>query len=238
MKLKKVHAREFKSIMDSNEFDVADITCLVGKNEAGKTAILQALYRLNPIVPEHAQFNVTEDYPRTHMGDYVLDVEENRRAPAQVIEAWFALDEEEIAAVENEFGPRCLRGAGPHLQLSKSYSNSLTATVDVDEPQIVRNLIANVEFANEDLRMQAEQTTSLKALQRLLTADLEPHHEGSPPIQSDSNGGRGPEAADAEPHAERSATSTLLEKLAEYIDKGLHTHIYQTYLQDRVPRFL
>ena len=58
MKLTKVHVHEFKSIMDSNQFDVTDITCLVGKNEAGKTAILQALYKLNPIVPEHAQFEI------------------------------------------------------------------------------------------------------------------------------------------------------------------------------------
>jgi len=27
------------------------VTCLVGKNESGKTAVLQALYRLNPVHP-------------------------------------------------------------------------------------------------------------------------------------------------------------------------------------------
>jgi AAA domain, putative AbiEii toxin, Type IV TA system len=237
MKLKKVHVREFKSIMDSNEFHIAGITCLVGKNEAGKTAVLQALYKLNPIVPEHALFNVTEDYPRAHLDDYVPDVEENKRAPAQVIEACFALDEEEIAAVEKEFGRGCLRGAGPHLHLSKGYSNSLSATVDVDEPQIVRNLIAKFEFASEDLRVQAEQTTSVKALQLLLTADSKPQFSGSPAMQSDSNAWSDPETAHADPPTERSGTNTLLEKLAEYIEKGLSWYIYQTHLQDRVPRF-
>ncbi len=64
MKLTKVHVREFKSIRDSNPFEIGNVTCLVGKNEAGKTAILEALYRLNPIIPEHAKFEVTEDYPR------------------------------------------------------------------------------------------------------------------------------------------------------------------------------
>ncbi len=39
MKLSKVKVTEFQSIIDSNEFEVGDITCLVGKNEAGKTAI-------------------------------------------------------------------------------------------------------------------------------------------------------------------------------------------------------
>src|SRR5437870_627859 len=114
MKLKKIRVREFKSIVDSNEFDITDITCLVGKNEAGKTAVLQALYKLNPIIPEHAHFDVTEEYPRAHVDEYLRDLEQNRRDPAQVIEAYFALDEEEIAAVEKEFGPGCLRGAGHH----------------------------------------------------------------------------------------------------------------------------
>jgi len=38
----------YKSVEDSNEFSVDQVTCLVGKNEAGKTAVLDALYKLNP----------------------------------------------------------------------------------------------------------------------------------------------------------------------------------------------
>src|SRR5262245_25565302 len=219
MKLKKIHVREFKSIIDSTEFDLTDITCLVGKKEAGKTAILQALYRLNPIVPEHAYFDVADEYPRAHVDDYIMEVEQNKRDPAQVIQADFALDEEEIATVEKEFGRGCLLGLGHQLHLSKGYSNNLCVTVDYDEPQIVRNLIADVEFASEEVRTQAEQTTSIKALQLLLMADSNPHH-------------------DDERSAEEACTRALLEKLTEYIDKGLHTYIYQTYLQERVPRFL
>ena len=56
MQLKRVQITNFQSIHDSNEFDVGDVTCLVGKNEAGKTALLKALYRLNPIIQEHANF--------------------------------------------------------------------------------------------------------------------------------------------------------------------------------------
>jgi AAA15 family ATPase/GTPase len=47
MKLKSFQVKEFKSVWDSGLVDVAQITCLVGKNEAGKTALLQALYRLS-----------------------------------------------------------------------------------------------------------------------------------------------------------------------------------------------
>jgi predicted ATP-dependent endonuclease of OLD family len=45
MKLTHVHITEFQSIRDSNPFEIGDTTCLVGKTEAGKTALLKALYR-------------------------------------------------------------------------------------------------------------------------------------------------------------------------------------------------
>ena len=39
MKLTKVRITEItRAFIDSNEFDIGDVTCLVGKNEAGKTA--------------------------------------------------------------------------------------------------------------------------------------------------------------------------------------------------------
>ena len=65
MKLRSVRIQEFKSIWDSNDFDVDKVACLVGKNEAGKTAILHALYRLNPFVDNEGEFDVTDDYPRS-----------------------------------------------------------------------------------------------------------------------------------------------------------------------------
>ena len=45
MKLKQYEVREFKSIWRSGPIELDDnVTCLVGKNEAGKTALLTALY--------------------------------------------------------------------------------------------------------------------------------------------------------------------------------------------------
>lgn len=75
MKLKEVRVREFRSIWDSNPFKIDRVACLVGKNEAGKTAILQALYRLNPIVESDGNFDVTDDYPRAEVENYQHDIE-------------------------------------------------------------------------------------------------------------------------------------------------------------------
>ena len=70
MKLTKVRITNFQSIQDSTEFDIDNVTCLVGKNESGKTALLKALYRLNPINEKNSQFDVIDDYPRGSVNDY------------------------------------------------------------------------------------------------------------------------------------------------------------------------
>lgn len=41
MRLNTVQITNFRSIDDSGEFTVEDVTCLVGKNESGKTAVLE-----------------------------------------------------------------------------------------------------------------------------------------------------------------------------------------------------
>ena len=38
MKLVKARVQNYRSVEDSGEFEVGEMTCLVGKNEAGKTA--------------------------------------------------------------------------------------------------------------------------------------------------------------------------------------------------------
>lgn len=42
-----VRIKNYKCILDSETFSIDQLTCLVGKNESGKSAILQALYKLS-----------------------------------------------------------------------------------------------------------------------------------------------------------------------------------------------
>src|SRR5207302_619950 len=122
MKLKPVTIAEFKAVQASQPFDVTDITCLVGKNEAGKTALLQALSRLNPVVESDGKFDVTDDYPRNEVEDYRIAIENKSRKHATVVKAVFALEEEDdLADLHAKFG----EGVIPHrsLTLSKGYAN-------------------------------------------------------------------------------------------------------------------
>lgn len=132
MKLSRVQIKEFQSVRDSNEFDTDDITCLVGKNEAGKTSILQALYKLNPIINSDGQFDVTDDYPRVDVEDYRYEVEQEKRKHATVVQAKFTLDRE-IEGIEAEFGDKAL--VSTELTQYKGYDNAITFKLDVNEEE-------------------------------------------------------------------------------------------------------
>jgi len=111
MKLKQFRVREFRSIWDSGPITVDDqVTCFVGKNEAGKTTLLTALYRTNPIIPEAAVFDVTYDYPKREVEDYRFQVENEDRDEAVVVECLYELEAGDLVAVTAIFGPKVLKG--------------------------------------------------------------------------------------------------------------------------------
>src|SRR5438105_15328684 len=123
MRLSKIRVREFKSILDSNEFEIGDVTCLVGKNEAGKTAILQALYRLNPIIEKDTHFDTTEDFPRLRVEDYEHAVTTGKRQKqTEAIAAVFLLTPEEMAPAKHIFGPDVFRNN--EVRLTRGYEGS------------------------------------------------------------------------------------------------------------------
>ncbi len=73
MRLVKARVQGYRSVIDSGYFEIEpNKTILVGPNEAGKTAILQALQKLNP--PEDVPlFDALRDYPRSrHVENCVL----------------------------------------------------------------------------------------------------------------------------------------------------------------------
>lgn len=111
MKLKEFTVREFRSIWDSGPIKVdSQTTCLVGKNEAGKTTLLTALYRTNPIIAADAVFDETYDYPKREVEDYRFAVEKGDRRQAVVVECLYEMDPDDIEVVTSVFGLKVLKG--------------------------------------------------------------------------------------------------------------------------------
>lgn len=127
MKLKSVRVTNFRSVLDSGEVEIAETTCLVGKNEAGKTAFLKALEGLKP-VDDTSTYEVTRDYPRRDLSNY------DRRHPdgsAQVIETTWTLSEDDYEILSDEFGADVL--TGDEITVTRGYGSAKTWTVPIDE---------------------------------------------------------------------------------------------------------
>ena len=70
MRLVSAQVTNFRSVEDSSPFAVGQVTCLVGKNEAGKSAVLMALAALNPHDATPAVLDKERDYPRRSLTRY------------------------------------------------------------------------------------------------------------------------------------------------------------------------
>lgn len=70
-KLYRFKVYNFKSIEESDWIEVSDNSCLVGTNEAGKTNILIALWKLNPVNNE--PIIPLDDFPRQLYSNYKAD---------------------------------------------------------------------------------------------------------------------------------------------------------------------
>jgi ABC-type cobalamin/Fe3+-siderophores transport system ATPase subunit len=145
--LKWFHVRDFQSVRDSGRILVSEITCLVGKNEAGKSTLLKALYRLNPVIPAEGNFDVTNDYPRMDVEDYRHEVESGKRQIAVPIEACYELDADELAAIAEMFGAGSV--AKPQIIFAKNYDNKTTYTFAADNQKGIEHLIGKADLSEQ-----------------------------------------------------------------------------------------
>ncbi len=167
MKLKSVRVTNYKCVRDTGPFEITGITCLVGKNEAGKTAILEALYRLNPVVPTQGNFNVDDDYPRADLEDYRFEVESGQKPHDRVVQAVFSMDDEDIKDLRDKLGARILNETD--LTLSKGYENSVQVSLNVSERTAVKGLLANAQLP-PDIEEALSDCNTIKELDESLEA--------------------------------------------------------------------
>ena len=170
MRITKVRVTDFQSIRDSTEFDIGDVTCLVGKNEAGKTALLQAMYRLLPIVDTDVGYSVTDDYPRRDVADYEHAIEEEEREHAVVAQLTYELDDADAGAIAKVFGPKAL--ASREITISKAYEqDTITFSVLVDDQAALHHILSGYSVPEETRK--AIESCSTPAEAKEVVTDLE-----------------------------------------------------------------
>ena len=153
MKLIRAKVTNFRSVEDSNEFTIGDLTCLVGKNESGKTAILEALHGLNPY--HSFDYDKTRDYPRRHLNRF------NNRHPdgeSPVVETWWELSDEDMCVIEEKFGEKAV--SSRQVSVSTGFGYKCLWGVKVNEPAIIKAFVKHHKLYDE----AAEPLLKLKTL--------------------------------------------------------------------------
>ena len=169
MHLLKVRIQNFRCIDDSEEFSLDQVTCLVGKNESGKTAILKALHKLKPDKEEVEIFEPSHDYPkRRWRPDIPIPLE-----PPTIETSW-VFDDFEFKTLEEKFGLGTIKNK--RFRLTKGYDNKRLYDVQIDEQALIKHLVAETGL----IAAEKKQISGLKTL-----ADLRKGLDGI--VQRSSN---------------------------------------------------
>ncbi|MEW4468485.1 AAA family ATPase [Parasphingorhabdus sp. JC815] len=146
MKLTNAHATNYRNIVDSGQVKIVGTTCLVGKNEAGKTAFLKALEGLRSTDPEFNDYGKTENYPRRFLSDYD---ERHNGYEARVIKTQWQLSEADIKAVEAILGIGSV--TAKVISVSKTYeTQSTTWVVGVDHKKVIAHLSKRFNLTKDE----------------------------------------------------------------------------------------
>lgn len=96
MKLKRYRVYNFRSIEDSDWVDCDDVTTLVGVNESGKSNMLLALWKLNPV--REGKIDILHDMPVDKLSEY-------RGMPEKIkfITAEFIMESTEVDLIANKY---------------------------------------------------------------------------------------------------------------------------------------
>ena len=117
MRLRKFRVRAYRCIHDSGEINVSDLAAFVGRNESGKTTILQALTLLN------------KDEPLSEL-DLCDELADELKDEVTLAEGHFELNERETALIAERF-PRV-----PEIRSMRLFRTNKAPRVQYDFPGV------------------------------------------------------------------------------------------------------
>jgi predicted ATP-dependent endonuclease of OLD family len=209
MKLINVRVRKFRNTLDSSIVSIQDdITCLVGKNESGKTAFMHALWRLHTTQP-NAVFSIQSHYPawleKTDKlkGDNLEEI-----VPISVS---FQLTPEEINEITNHFGAVIVSN---EIELSKNYKGTLLYSVKTDETKFIKYFLGKLKIPT-DIKDKVKRVTHLNELKEFIKEFEKSESEG---------------AAESKSNAEKLLKEILGEGISEDFEKAVWEFIKKNYL--------
>ena len=172
MRLKSFHVRMFRNVIDSGVIEVTDNTCLVGKNEAGKSALIGALHRLNPAKP--VPLDLLDEYPRWLKKEHEISGEIQNAVP---ITATFELEPEEVQTLENSYGQGVLKN--PQIVAKRKYTGDMQIEIPIDYAAFIKLFLT--QHVSEALKPHLKQPTNSEQLIAQLDAISKQVSDGNEP---------------------------------------------------------
>lgn len=217
MRLTSFRVRHYRNFVDSGDIVVGgDVTCLVGKNESGKTALLQALANLNPAPSSVPKFDLTNDYPRWLKKEHEIGGTIGREPP---ITARFEVEDDDREAFEERFG-RSVLGAD-EIIVTRTYKNGLTIAANADEAKFVTGFID--ALTADDVKVALKGCVSVERL-GLELGNAESRYT-SPPAPGEPNPVLAQRVAQVRADLER------------VVPKGDFGQAVRNFIAGRLPRF-
>ena len=170
MRLTSSQIKNFRCIDDSTEFRIGEVTCLVGKNESGKTSLLQALAKIKSSKEDGSQFDKSRDYPRKNLPDF-------DESDEVIISKW-TLESKDIKAIESVLTPGVVTESTATLTITYTQR---TWDISLDENKLVDWLVSEAGLdaterkalkgctKSEELLAKAEELHQVNESERLNT---------------------------------------------------------------------
>lgn len=139
IKLRKIEINKYKSFLEKQEIDIEDgVTRIVGKNESGKTALLEAMAKFNYFDSDDDSFNFnsTNDYPRGLLKKYQQEYPDDDFA---VISCTFEISDELLKQISDDIGKGVY--TDKTIQIAKKYNNGMTYTISADCKKFIENFL-------------------------------------------------------------------------------------------------
>jgi len=178
MKLTTLRVENFKCVDDSTPFETDQITCLLGKNEAGKSALLEALYKLNPFEDDKGDFEL-EEFPRRRVSTY--RERKDQKEHANVLTTTWTLEAADREAVTALYGPEALHvddKGRSFVVFTKGYDNVLKPSVVVDDAGVARHYLETSRLSPDE-QAPLREAASIRELIQALDQDTKrgPNHQ-------------------------------------------------------------
>ncbi len=160
VRLKHVKINKYKCINSEQEFQLDDgTTILVGKNESGKTAVLEAIAKTNYFTKDTTfTFNKTLDYPRRELKAY-----EKSGEIAKVVTCTYELGDDLRKRIAEDVGEGVF--SAKHFEIVTKYDNSnVWGGIQADKRKFYEHQFAKYGITEEEFKKSVMQAGSISEL--------------------------------------------------------------------------